>query len=325
MAYGKTEMSEIKIGQDTITFSGRGIHSGAPVSLRITRRNSGGIVFCRTDMNMSEIPALYDNVGDTKMRNTTVGDIRGAHVQTVEHLMAALFIAGVRHARIEIDGPETPILDGSARMFLDAFHDAGWMMSATQMPRIVVKKTVVATVRDVRRTLPRGLRFKLWISDLLAGRRADGFVELAPNGGAGLDISATLIYPEKIIGRQSFDFSFDGTKKSVDAFARDIARARTFGKFSEWEYLKAHGMARGADATNVIALNDAGDGTLNPLHWADEFVRHKIIDALGDMYMSGGFVCGRLTTYKGSHAMNNLVLKKLFGNPDNYDIIKTNK
>ena len=137
-----------------------------------------------------------------------------------------------------------------------------------------------------------------------------------------MDITATLIYPEKIIGAQTYRYCFDEKKKSVNDFVKNIAKARTFGKYSEWEYLKAHGMGRGADETNVIALNDKGDGTLNELLWKDEFVRHKIIDALGDMFTSGGFIVGKLESYKGSHALNNVVLKKLFSNPHNYDIIK---
>ncbi len=104
-----------------------------------------------------------------------------------------------------------------------------------------------------------------------------------------------------------------------------MARARTFGKYSEWEYLKAHGMGRGAGSENVIALNDAGDATLNPTIWPDEFVRHKIIDIIGDMATSGGFIIGNLTSYKGSHALNNLVLKKLFSDRNNYDIVESNK
>jgi UDP-3-O-[3-hydroxymyristoyl] N-acetylglucosamine deacetylase len=130
-----------------------------------------------------------------------------------------------------------------------------------------------------------------------------------------------LVYPEKIIGKQSFSYSFDETEKSVDVFIKDVARARTFGKYSEWEYLKKRGMGRGANESNVIALNDAGDGTINDLIWPDEFVRHKIIDVIGDLFTSGGMICADVESYKGSHAMNNLVLRKLFSNPENYDII----
>lgn len=169
--------------------------------------------------------------------------------------------------------------------------------------------------------MPPIARMLLWFHNVrLGGRKEDGFVKLAP-GNRGLDISATLDYPDKIIGKQSFEYLYDGTDKARKFFLKNIARARTFGKYSEWEYLKARGMGRGADETNVIALNKDGDGTINKLIWADEFVRHKIIDALGDMYTSGGFIIGKMETYKGSHGLNNLVLKKLFSDPSNYDII----
>lgn len=304
-----------------VRLSGRGIHSGCPVGIVVKPADKTGIYFVRTDIkNSAPIVARFDNVGDTKMRNTTIGCPCGAHVQTVEHLMAALFMVGVDSAVIEIDGPETPIMDGSAAVFIDAFKKAG--VTDGGIKRIIVRRPVTATVRDVRRTLPIGLRARLWFMDLVSGRSADGYVKLEPNGGDALDIKATLVYSEKIIGRQTYEYKFDGTKKAVDTFVHDIARARTFGKYSEWEYLKAHGMGRGADATNVIALNDAGDGTLNALIWPDEFVRHKIIDAVGDMATSGGMIAGRLTSYKGSHAMNNIVLKKLFSDPRNYDIVE---
>ena len=303
-----------------VRLSGRGIHSGCPVNVVVRPADKRGIFFIRSDIPKSElIAARFDNVGDTKMRNTTVGSPSGAHVQTVEHLMAALFMAGVDSALVEIDGPETPILDGSAALFIEAFEKAG--VTSGKMKKIIVRRTVVAEAGDVRKALPMGMRLKLWFFDLISGRRADGYVSLSPNDAMALDIKATLVYREKIIGAQTYKYRFDGTKKSVADFITNIARARTFGKYSEWEYLKARGMGRGADETNVIALNDAGDGTLNPLIWPDEFVRHKIIDAVGDMATAGGMIAGNLVSYKGSHAMNNIVLKKLFSDPRNYDII----
>lgn len=303
-----------------VELRGCGIHSGNPVSITVHPSDTRGIFFVRTDIaDTRPIAARFDNVGDTKMRNTTVGSPAGAHVQTVEHLMAALFIVGVDSAIIEIDGAETPILDGSASKFIDAFIDAG--VTRGKMRRIIVRRPVVAYARDVRRTLPIWLRVRLWFLELISGRKNDGYVSLSPNDGASLDIVATLVYSEKIIGRQSYEYHFDGSKKSVDDFIKNIARARTFGKYSEWEYLKKHGMGRGASAENVIALNDAGDGTLNKTIWADEFVRHKIIDAVGDMATSGAMIVGRMESYKGSHALNNMVLKKLFSDPRNYDII----
>ncbi len=304
-----------------VKISGRGIHSGLPVDIVVRPSDAQGIFFRRVDMKGSApIVARFDNVGETRMRNTTVGDMAGAHVQTVEHLMAALFMAGIDSATVDITGPETPILDGSAAQFVQAFMAAG--VTPGSMARIIVRRPVIATAAEILRTLPKITRMKLWFFNTLAGRKSDGFVKLMPNDGAGLHIKATLIYPEKIIGAQTYEYFFDASKKTGDVFVRDIARARTFGKFSEWEYLKKRGMGRGADATNVIALNDKGDATLNPVIWPDEFVRHKIIDCLGDMATSGGIIVGDLVSFKGSHAMNNLVLKKLFSDSKNYDIVK---
>jgi UDP-3-O-[3-hydroxymyristoyl] N-acetylglucosamine deacetylase len=302
-----------------VKFSGVGIHSGLPVNMVIKPSKKIGIFFHRTDIAGDDILARFDNVGDTKMRNTTIGSLDGAHVKTIEHLMAALFMAGVDSAIIEIDGPETPILDGSAIEFYNAIADCG--ITAGKIKKVIVRKSVIVTAREALRQLSFITRMKIYIMNLLSGRKMDGFVKLSPCKDGQLNIKATLVYKEKIIGKQSFVYSCDGTKKSVDVFVRDIARARTFGKYSEWEYLKSHGMARGANENNIIALNDEGDATLNKVFWPDEFVRHKIIDAIGDMFTSGGFVVGNLESYKGSHAMNNMVLKKLFSNPNNYDII----
>lgn len=303
-----------------IKISGQGIHSGEKVNIVIKPSKQYGIFFKRVDMPNSEpISARYDNVGETKMRNTTVGKMVGAHVQTIEHLMAALFMVGVDSAVIEIDGPETPILDGSAAEFIKEFEKVG--VTEGELKKIVVKREVTVYAKEVMKQLPKITRLKIWFFNKISGRKQDGFVKLSPNDGGALNVKATLIYPEKIIGAQTYEYSFSANKKSYNDFVKNIARARTFGKFSEWEYLKKHGMGRGANENNVIALNDTGDGTLNKLNWPDEFVRHKIIDAIGDMFTSGGFVIGNLESYKGSHALNNLVLKKLFSDSDNYDII----
>lgn len=306
--------------KQAVEFKGKGIHSGAPVNMRIMPSDVRGIFFNRTDIvGSAPISAMYNNVSETKMRNTTIGDVNGAHVQTIEHLMAALFMAGIDSAIINIDGPETPILDGSAAQFYNALVMAG--RTSGTMKKIVVRKPVIVRAAELRRGMPIFTRIKWWLINTVSGRKSNGYVKLEPNDANALEITAILIYPEKIIGHQTYTYSFDGTKKSVDDFVKNIARARTFGKYSEWEYLKAHGMARGADETNVIALNNSGNGTLNKTIWGDEFVRHKIIDAIGDMFTSGGFVVGKLESFKGSHALNNLVLKKLFSDASNYDII----
>lgn len=304
-----------------VILSGVGIHSGLPVNVVIKPSEKKGIFFKRVDLDdVQLIPARFDNVGETKFRNTTIGKLNAGHVQTIEHLMAALFIVGIDSAIIEINGAETPILDGSASEFIKKIKAVG--KTEGDLKKIIVKKEVVVYAADVIKQLSLFVRLKLWMFNKINGRKVDGFVKLSPNQDGVLNINATLVYSEPIIGKQSCVYSYDGTKKSIDDFIKNFARARTFGKYSEWEYLKKRGMGRGANENNVIALNDAGDGTLNKLLWKDEFVRHKIIDAIGDMFTSGGVVCGNLESYKGSHALNNLVLKKLFSNPDNYDIVQ---
>lgn len=300
---------------------GHGIHSGAPVKMVIKPSKVPGIIFHRVDIDKKfDIPAIYSNVGETKMRNTTIGEMMGAHVQTIEHLMAALMLVGVDSAIIEIDGPETPILDGSAAEFMKKFLEIG--VVGAKLKRIIVKREVVVTSKDAKKNISKFERLKFWIINKLAGRKTDGFVKLMPNNSNALNVTATLVYPEKIIGLQTFSYSFNGTKKSVNDFMKNVARARTFGNIAEWDWLKKRGMAHGANEHNVIVVDAKGESVLNQLYWPDEFVRHKVIDALGDMFTSGGIIIGDLISYKGSHALNNLVLRKLFSNPDNYEIVE---
>lgn len=302
-----------------VKISGVGIHSGKTVNIVVSPSKKYGIFFKRVDIkNSAEIPAKYNNVGETLLRNTTIGDKNGAHVQTIEHLMAALFIVGIDSAIIEIDGPETPILDGSAYEFIKIFEKI--VDKKTQMKKIIVKKEIIAKRNELAKYMPFWKRIKTMILNHTIWRRGNGYVKLSPNEN-GLLIDATLVYSDKIIGTQSYSCELDGTKKSKDNFIKNISKSRTFGKYSEWEWLKAHGMGHGANENNVIALNDAGDGTLNKLYYPDEFVRHKIIDAVGDMFTSGGFVYGHLESYKGSHALNNLVLRKLFSDKSNFEIV----
>ena len=303
-----------------VKISGVGIHSGLPVNITVLPSKKPGIFFKRVDIKNSElIPATFDNVGETLLRNTTIGKKDGVCVQTVEHLMAALFIVGIDSAIIEIDGVETPILDGSAYEFINILKNA--TDKKTKLKKIIVKKEIVANRNELVRFMPFWKRIKTIILNHTVWRRGNGYVKLSPNDN-GLLIDATLVYADKIIGTQSYSCLLDGSKKSVDKFVKDISKSRTFGKYSEWEWFKAHGMGRGTNENNVIALNDTGDATLNKLHCPDEFVRHKIIDAVGDMFTSGGFIYGHLESYKGSHALNNLVLRKLFSDKSNYEIVE---
>ncbi|MDR1207540.1 MAG: UDP-3-O-acyl-N-acetylglucosamine deacetylase [Rickettsiales bacterium] len=308
-----------------IIINGIGIHSGAPVSMVIKPSEKTGIFFKRTDLSdNSPIPATWDNVGATNLRNTTVGDPNGTHVQTIEHIMAALFVTGIDAAIIEINGPETPILDGSAKKFYELFEEKG-TKGDENGKRIVIKKEIVARQSELVRKLPMFSRTRLWLYNMITGRKNNGFVRLFPER-RGLYIKAELVYKESIIGTQSYEFLFDYTNRAREKFIATIAAARTFGKLSEWEWLKKRGMARGCNEANVIALNGDGTAAANPepygLYWPDEFVRHKIIDLIGDIYTSGGQVIGGIESFKGSHALNNLVLRKLFSDPENYEIIE---
>ncbi|MCL2737475.1 MAG: UDP-3-O-acyl-N-acetylglucosamine deacetylase [Alphaproteobacteria bacterium] len=301
-----------------IKFSGVGIHSGIKTKIVIKPGTGAGIFFKRTDIKGAKpIPASYENVFDITKFNTTIGEYPN-QAQTIEHLMAALFIAGIDSAIIEIDGPEMPIMDGSAKEFTDAILAV--QKAAAVSKKIIVKKEIVAHRREITRMLPLLPRIMLWLHNLKIGRRENGYVKLSPNPD-GLLIKATLDYPDKIIGIQSAEFFFDGTGATRKKFIKDFARSRTFGRIWEWEYLKKRGMGLGANLDNVIAIDQTGAGTINKLYSPDEFVRHKIVDAIGDMFTSKGFISGTLESYKGSHGLNNLVLRKLFSNPDNYEIV----
>lgn len=301
-----------------VRISGVGMHLGLPVNMVVKPSKKTGIFFKRVDIPNSElIPATFDNVSDTMLRSTQVGDKKGAYVRTIEHLMAILFLLGIDSAIIEIDGPEVPFLDGSAFELYKLLEGA--VSDKTKMKKIVVKKTIEIRSKDLIKTLPFWQRVKAAIFS----RRitTDGFVKIAPYD-KGLLIDAILDYNNKIIGTQSYSYMFDGSKSSVKDFVDNVAKSRSFGGYAEWEWCKKHGMGLGCNLHNVIAVNARWDATMNKLYYPDEFVRHKIIDALGDMFTSGGFIYGWLQSYKGSHALNNLVLRKLFSDKSNYEIIE---
>jgi UDP-3-O-[3-hydroxymyristoyl] N-acetylglucosamine deacetylase len=328
-------MKEIKI-------SGVGFHSGKKAVAAVRATDAGGIVFIRKGVR---VPALYKNVSDTRLRNTTVGTPPNS-VSTIEHFMAAMFVCEIANAEIEIDGPEMPILDGSAAELIQKLKD---LDAAGRRPLLKVKRGVVATQSELDGKISRWKK----IFNLITGRKRDGFVKITPIDGCRLKISARLVYKEKIIGDQkrSFVFDYDRFAESAKSFDSQIAKSRTFGRVGEWEWLKKRGMAGGAAERNLIALGTVGElkklqklglgrgvkpeniasagagkiVALTGLHYPDEFVRHKIIDAVGDLYTSGARIVGKVDSFKGSHALNNLALRKLFGNARNYDIIKSKK
>lgn len=304
-----------------VKISDVGLHSGLPVNMVIKPSKKPGIFFKRVDIKDSElIPATFDNVKETMFRSTQIGNPKGAHVRTIEHLMAVLFILGIDSALIEIDGPEVPILGGGAFEFYNLLEK--FVSDKTKMKKIVVKKTIEARRADLLREMPFWKRIRMMILNYTLGRHGDGYERLSPAYDKGLQIDCIIDYNNKAVGTQYYSFEFDGSKAAIKDFVDNIAKSRTFGTYAEWDMLKRHGMALGSTMHNLIVLNERQDAVINKLYYPDEFVRHKIIDALGDMFTSGGFIHGRLESYKGSHELNNYVLRKLFSDSSNYEIIE---
>ncbi|MEO1274460.1 MAG: UDP-3-O-acyl-N-acetylglucosamine deacetylase [Pseudomonadota bacterium] len=274
---------------NTAVFKGVGLHSGRPVTAKVLPAMPGaGIVFERVDaaLGTGRIPARYDLVRDTQLC-TKLENEHGVSVGTVEHLMAALAGAGIADARIVLDGPEVPIMDGSAQRFIEGFQKAGLVATGTA-PEVIEILKPVEVVRD--------------------GRRA----ALLPSDGApGLAIRFQIEFADPAIGRQEIELGMAGP-----VFAEELADCRTFGHLAEVEHLRKLGLARGGSLENAVVV-DKGR-VLNPsgLRRVDEFVRHKALDAVGDLALAGAPIRGVYEGEKAGHEMTNLLLRALFDAPD---------
>jgi len=270
--------------------SGTALHSGATVTMTLSPAPSGtGIVFRRSDLGSKDIPALYDRVGETRLGTVIAeGD---ASVGVIEHLMAAVAGAGIDDLIVTLDGPEPPILDGDALSYFALLQDAGTQEQPGTRRAVKVTKPVEVTIRDAH--------IRLSPAD-------------APEYAYDLDYSNT-----KAIGRQSYRMAL-----TEDRFASEIAPARTFGFMHELEMLNKMGLGRGASLENTLAID--GDAVVNAklMRFPDEFVRHKILDAIGDMALAGGPLIARFEGVKSGHATNNAVLRALFADPSNYEIVE---
>jgi UDP-3-O-[3-hydroxymyristoyl] N-acetylglucosamine deacetylase len=265
-----------------ISCVGTGLHSGHRVNLGLHPAAPGtGIVFRRTDLAL-DIPARWDAVEDTRLC-TMLGlpDHEEARVGTVEHLMAALFAAGVDNALITIDAAELPVFDGSSAPFLFLIDCAGLIDQAAPRQMIEILRRVRVEDRQ-------------------------GYAELRPYAH-GLDLSLSIDFAAAAIGRQAYSFSL-----SDQNFRRYLASARTFTQRHEIEAMQAAGLARGGSLSNAVVVD--GDRVLNPegLRTPDEFVRHKLLDAVGDLALAGSPILGRFVGHRSGHAMNNSLLRALF-------------
>ncbi len=266
-----------------IDCTGVGLHSGKRVALTLTpAAPDTGVVFLRTDLPAERalIPARWDRVVDTRLC-TVVANEQGASVGTVEHLMAALRGCGVDNVVVELDGPEVPIMDGSSEPFIFLIECAG--LKAQDAPRRTIRVLKEVRVED-------------------GGK----LVSLAPSPVASFHVE--IEFDSAAIRRQEGVLRLIGP----DSFKNEVCRARTFGFLHEVEAMRKAGLARGGSTENAIVID--GDRVLNEggLRYTDEFVRHKILDVVGDLYMAGAPIVGHFHGVRPGHAMNNLLLRALF-------------
>jgi UDP-3-O-[3-hydroxymyristoyl] N-acetylglucosamine deacetylase len=260
-----------------ISASGTALHAGTDVTMTLSPAPAGqGVVFVRADLGGKQIAALYDRVSETRLG--TVLEQDGARVGVVEHLMAAVAGAGLDDLTVTLNGPEPPILDGDALSYLTLIQEAG--LKSQDVPRQAIE-----LLRPVR----------------VAQGDASASLTPAPVPSYEFEIE----FPA--IGRQSFALDF-----TPAGFAQLIAPARTFGFMKELKSLHAMNLAKGASLENTLALDEEGVLNRDLMRFPDEFVRHKILDAIGDMALAGAPLLARFQGVRSGHAVNNALLRALF-------------
>lgn len=268
--------------RESVSFIGVGMHTGklTTVSLKPSI-DTKGIYFVRTDAQPGQgvIDASWYNVSNTTL-STSLSNEFGVSVSTVEHLMSALIACGIDNVRIEVDGPEIPIMDGSAEVFVETIRSGGKSYLKAQKQGIWIEKPVV-------------------VGD------GDKFAMLMPHSVPR--VSMCIDFPETVIGAQCYSVTLED-----EQYFEDIAYARTFGFADQVDALKEQGLAQGGSLINAIVVD--GQKILNPegLRVENEFVRHKILDAVGDMSLAGAPIIGHYYAYKAGHSLNQKLLKKLF-------------
>lgn len=269
---------------------GVGLHSGVAVQLRLLPAPVGtGVRFVRVDLPQRPvIEARHSNIVDTSLATTLgVGSVK---VATVEHLLAAIAGLGIDNVRIELDGPEVPIMDGSAAPFVELIESAGLREQDEPRTYLCLRRTVTVRDGDKHATFAPGRRFR---------------------------IECTIDFRHPLISDQHVTFDI-GSR----SFVREISKARTFGFVRDVEQLRKAGLAKGGSLSNAVVVDEFS--ILNPegLRFPDEFVRHKLLDAVGDMSLLGMPVIGVLTAYKTGHALNQKLVGKVLSDPANYELVR---
>jgi UDP-3-O-[3-hydroxymyristoyl] N-acetylglucosamine deacetylase len=281
-------MTQITL-KTTITANGVGVHTGEKVTLTLHPAPANhGIVFQRLDVDgQPTIPALWNYVTDTKLC-TLISNEQGISVGTIEHLMAALRASYVDNVLVTLDGPEVPIMDGSAEPFEFLIKCAGLEMQDAPRQRLHIRKAI--RVQD-----------------------GDKWAEYTPASVPSYDFTAEFNHP--MIGTQEHSLTLVNGN-----FPSQISRARTFGFLHEVEYLRSIGLAKGGSLDNAIVLDQEKILNTTGLRFPDEFVRHKILDAVGDLYLAGMPIMGHYHGHKAGHGLNNLLLRAVFADQDAYII-----
>jgi UDP-3-O-[3-hydroxymyristoyl] N-acetylglucosamine deacetylase len=291
----KRELCTIMVRQRTLKNSiqanGVGLHTGEKVYLTLhPSAPDTGVVFRRIDLDpVVEIPAKAENVGDTMLSTTLIKE--GARVSTVEHLLSALAGMGIDNLIIDVSAPEIPIMDGSAAPFVFLLQSAGIEEQDAPKKFIRVKRPVTVEQEGKKAT------FKPF----------DGF-----------KINFAIDFDHPVFKNQTLNASIDF---STTSFVKEVSRARTFGFMHEFEYLRAKGLARGGSLDNAIVVDDSQIVNEDGLRFEDEFVKHKILDAIGDLYLMGNSIIGEFDAHKSGHGLNNASLLALIAEKDAWEMV----
>ncbi|MDC3017260.1 UDP-3-O-acyl-N-acetylglucosamine deacetylase [Pelagibacteraceae bacterium] len=288
------DILKISNNQQTIvkplSISGIGLHTGIDVSMKLFPAESDyGIKFIRKDLNDNNvIEAIWSNVTSTKL-STTISNKNGASVSTIEHLMSALSGLHIDNIKIEINGPEVPIMDGSSIKFVN-------LIDSTSIKKLDKKRKILKVKKNIK------------------VEKDNSSVELKPNNQ--FSINFEIDFPSKLVSQQSCQLQLvNGNYKT------DIASARTFGFEKDVDLLRSNGLALGGSLENAVVVGETKILNSDGLRFEDEFVRHKILDSIGDLYLAGSPIQGYFLGNKSGHHLNNLLLRSLFSDKNNYDYI----
>ncbi|MDP6967969.1 MAG: UDP-3-O-acyl-N-acetylglucosamine deacetylase [Gammaproteobacteria bacterium] len=277
--------------KNVIRATGIGIHTGKKVYLTLNPAPANtGIIFCRTDLDpVVTIAAIADNVGETTLSTNLVKD--GVRVCTIEHLMSAFAGLGIDNAYVELNGEEVPIMDGSSAPFVFLLQSAGVEEQNAPKKFIRIKSPILAEQEDKKATLVPYEGFRV---------------------GFTIDFDHPLFDKENCTTYLDF---------SSTSYVKEVSRARTFGFMRDFEYLRSKNLALGGSMDNAIAVDDYRVLNEDGLRYKNEFVKHKVLDAVGDLYLLGNSLIGQFEGYKSGHGLNHLLLRELLAHKDAWEVV----